>query len=150
MAYKLSLLHPLESFWWKKRLGASLYQGVGKAVKVGEWDRCNLLKFFVCFVLFCFWNFKLPFWKISAYNEAETLKPTKPVWIVILLLDKQKTRCNFDIQNFHSEILFFSREISRSDMFLWRQNYVTPQPIVLILVCMDRGDQYLLIPIPSS
>ena len=28
-------------------------------------------------------------------------------------------------------------------MFLWRHNYVTPWPIVLILVCMNREDPYL-------
>ena len=28
-------------------------------------------------------------------------------------------------------------------MFLWRHNYVTPWPIVLILVCVNREDPYL-------
>ena len=33
--------------------------------------------------------------------------------------------------------------IFRSGLFLWRHNYVTPWPIVLILVCMNREGQYL-------
>ena len=33
--------------------------------------------------------------------------------------------------------------IFRSAMFLWRHNYVTPWPIVLILVCMNREGPYL-------
>ena len=64
----------------------------------------------------------------------------------------KKTRWNSDIQNFYSEILifflifaYFSQKISifRSGMFLWRHNYVTLWPIVLILVCMDRKRPYL-------
>ena len=35
--------------------------------------------------------------------------------------------------------------IFRSGMFLWRHNYVTPWPIVLILKCMNREGPYLLI-----
>ena len=33
--------------------------------------------------------------------------------------------------------------IFRSSMFLWCHNYVTPWPIVLILVCMSREGPYL-------
>ena len=64
--------------------------------------------------------------------------------ITIFLLYKQITLWNFDIQNFYSEILkfrlFFEKKnaIFRSGMFLWRHNYVTPRPIVLILVCINR------------
>ena len=41
--------------------------------------------------------------------------------------------------------LFFAKKIAifGSGMFLWRHNYVTPWPIVLILVCMNREDPYL-------
>ena len=79
------------------------------------------------------------------------LKLTEHVGITIFLLYKQKTRWNSDIQNFYSEILnflnfrlFFAKiAIFRSGMFLWRHNYVTPCPIVLILVCLDREGPYL-------
>ena len=80
------------------------------------------------------------------------LKLTEHVGITIFLLYKQKIRWNSDIQNFYSEILNFFEfspifrkkiEIFRSGMFLWRHNYVTPWPIVLILVCMIKGDPYL-------
>ena len=81
------------------------------------------------------------------------LKLTEHVRITIFLLYKQNTQWNSDIQNFNSEILIFKKnfylffaekiEIFRSGMFLWRHNYVTHWPIVLILVCMDRGGPYL-------
>ena len=91
------------------------------------------------------------------------LKLTEHVGITIILLysqkkpKKKKTRWNSDIQNFYSEILNFrlffakkkkkkkKKEIFRSSMLLWRHNYVTPWPIVLILVCMNRKDPYLSI-----
>ena len=80
------------------------------------------------------------------------LKLTEHVGTTIFLLYKQKTRWNSDIQNFYSEILnffeffaYFPQKITifRSGMFLWHHNYLTPWPIVLILVCMDRGGPYL-------
>ena len=40
--------------------------------------------------------------------------------------------------NFTQKIAIF-----RSGMFLWRHNYVTPWPIVLILVCMNKEGPYL-------
>ena len=42
-------------------------------------------------------------------------------------------------------IFAFPKKIAifRSGMFLWRHNYVTPWPIVLILVCMNRDGPYL-------
>ena len=82
------------------------------------------------------------------------LKLTEHVGFTIFLLYKQKTQWNFDIQNFYSEILnflnfrlFFFKKIAifRSGMFLWRHNYVTPWPIELILVCMNRENPYLSI-----
>ena len=59
-----------------------------------------------------------------------------------------KTWENYDIQNFYREILnflnfrLFSQKsaIFRSGMFY---NYITPWPIVLILVCVDREGTYL-------
>ena len=54
-----------------------------------------------------------------------------------------------DVQNFYSEILnfclFFAKksQFSGPACFLWRHNYVTPWPIVLILVCMNREGSYL-------
>ena len=80
------------------------------------------------------------------------LKLTEHVGITISLLYKQKTWWNSDIQNFYSGILNFRpilrkksqfSSTSRSGMSLWRHNYVTPWPIVLILVCMDREGPYL-------
>ena len=80
------------------------------------------------------------------------LKLTEHVGITISLLYKLKTRWNSDIQNFYSKIvnfrLFYAKNrkcssIFRSGMYLWRHNYVTPWPIVLILVCMDREGPYL-------
>ena len=82
------------------------------------------------------------------------------VGITIFLLYKQnknkktktKNRWNSDIQNSYSEILnffefspIFRKKIAifRSGMFLWRHNYVTPWPIVLILVCMNKEYPYL-------
>ena len=81
------------------------------------------------------------------------LKLTEHVGITIFLLYQQKTRWNSDIQNFYSEIwifAYFSQKIAifRSSIFLWRHNYVTPWPIVLILVCMNREGPYL--PIDSN
>ena len=63
----------------------------------------------------------------------------------------KKTRYDSDIQDFYSEILnflnfaYFSQKIAifKSGMFLWRHNYVTPWPIVLILVCINREGPYL-------
>ena len=73
------------------------------------------------------------------------LKLTEHVEITISLLYKQNTRWNSDIQNFYSEILNFrlfyakNRNLAQfSGMSFWGHNYVTPWPIVLILVCMDR------------
>ena len=75
------------------------------------------------------------------YLHTMMLKLTEHVGITIFLLYKQKTRWNSDIQNFYSEIwicwifAYFPQKIAifRSGMFLWRHNYVTPWPIVLIL-----------------
>ena len=58
------------------------------------------------------------------------LKLTEHVGITIILLYKQKTRWNSDIQNFYSEIwnfwifAYFPQKIAifRSGMFLWRHN----------------------------
>ena len=82
------------------------------------------------------------------------LKLTEHVGIAISLLYKQNNRWNSDIQNFDSEILNFKlayftqkksqfSSIFRSGLSLWRHNYVTLWPIVLILVCMDRDGPYL-------
>ena len=80
------------------------------------------------------------------------LKLTEHVGITISLLYKQKTRWNSDIQNFYSEILNFRlfyaqnrnlAQFSGPGVSLWRHNYVTPWPIVLMLVCMDREGPYL-------
>ena len=81
------------------------------------------------------------------------LKLTEHVEITIFLLYKQKTRWNSEIQNFYSKILnfrlFYAKYIAifRSGMFLWRHTYVTPWPIVLMLVCMSRKGPYLPIDI---
>ena len=76
------------------------------------------------------------------------LKLTEHVEITTFLLYKQKTRWNYDIQIFYSEILNFRLLFAKnhnfmSGMFLWRHNYVTPWLIVLILVCMNREGPYL-------
>ena len=63
------------------------------------------------------------------------LKLTEHVGITISLLYKQKSRRNLRNSQFTSTF--------RSGMSLWRHNYVTPWPIVLILVCMDRKGLYL-------
>ena len=85
------------------------------------------------------------------------LKLTEHVRITISLLYKQKTRWNSDIQNFYSEIFNFRllkksqfSSIFRSGMSLWRHNYVTPWPIVLILVCMDRAREGPYLPIDTK
>ena len=83
------------------------------------------------------------------YLHTMMLKLTEHAGITNLLLHKQKTRWNSDIQNFYSEILNFSpifrkmSQFSGSACFLWRHNYVTPWPILLILVCMNRKGPYL-------
>ena len=78
------------------------------------------------------------------------LKLTEHVGITIFLLYKQKILWNSDIQNFYSEILNFHLFYAKkkivtlvSGIFLWRHNYVTPWPIVLILVCMNGEGLYL-------
>ena len=76
------------------------------------------------------------------------LNLTEHVGITISLLYKQKTRWNSDIQNINefSPILRKKSQFSsifRSGVSLWRHNYVTPWPIVLILACMDREGPYL-------
>ena len=78
------------------------------------------------------------------------LKLTEYVGITIFLLYKQKKKPG-EIPIFRTFIAkvwifaFFYQKtaIFRSCMFLWRHNYVTPRPIVLILVCMDREGPYL-------
>ena len=80
------------------------------------------------------------------------LKLTEHIRITIFLSYKQKNPG--DILIFRTFIAkfwifwifaYFPQKIAifRSGMFLWRHNYVTPWPIVLILVCMDRGGPYL-------
>ena len=70
------------------------------------------------------------------------LKLTENVEITIFLLCKQETRWNFEFFEF-LPIFLQKIAIFRSDMFLWCHNYVAPWPIVLILICMDRGGPYL-------
>ena len=72
------------------------------------------------------------------YLHTMKLKLTEHVWIVIFLLYKQKTG---EIPVFS----FFYSKIFRFRHALWRHNYVAPWLIVLILVCMDRRDQYISI-----
>ena len=80
------------------------------------------------------------------------LKLTEHVRITISLLYKQK----YPVKFWYSELLLRNFEFSpilrkksqfssifRSGMSLWRHNYVTPWPIVLILVCMYREGPYL-------
>ena len=81
------------------------------------------------------------------YLHTMMLKPIEHVGSTIFLLYKQKTRWNSDIQNFYSEILNFSLFFAKNRNFqvrhvLWRHNYVTSCPIVLILVCMSREGPY--------
>ena len=81
------------------------------------------------------------------------LKITEHVGITIFLLYLSKKTgemliFRIFIAKFWIFLIFayFSQKKSkffRSGMFLWRHNYGTPWPIVLILVCMDRGGPYL-------
>ena len=77
------------------------------------------------------------------------LKLTEHVGITIFLLYKQKNPGEIVIfRTFIAKFrifAYFTQNISifRSGMFLWRHNYVTPWPIVLILVCMSREGPYL-------
>ena len=77
------------------------------------------------------------------------LKLTEHVEITIFLLYKQKTGWNSDIQNFYSEILnfrLFFRKKKKSQFSgpaCFYDVFITPWPIVLILVCMNREDPYL-------
>ena len=86
------------------------------------------------------------------------LKLTEHVGITIFLLYKQKKKKkkkkNGEILKFRTFIAQFwvfwifayvpqKIAIFRSGMFSWHHNYLTPWPIVLILVYMDRGDPYL-------
>ena len=116
------------------------YPGVGykPSKSEGEGGWCNL---------FSFRKQKIRYFEKYLYTM--TLKLTEHVGITIFLLYKQKNRWNSDIQNFYSEILNFHLfyAIFRSGVSLWRHNYVTPRPIVLILVCMDREGPYLPIDI---
>ena len=103
--------------------------------------------------LFNLFSFKKTFiCNFEKYLHTMMLKLTEHVGITIFLLYKQKPRWNSDIQNFHSEILnclnfrlFFAKKNRNFQVrhVLWRHNYVTPRPIVLILVCMDRRGPYL-------
>ena len=78
------------------------------------------------------------------------LKLTEHVGIAIFFCIS-KTPVKFWYSNFYSDILnfwifaYFTQKIAifRAGMFLWRHNYLTPLPIVLILVCMDREGPYL-------
>ena len=87
------------------------------------------------------------------------LKLTEHVGITIFFLYKQKKKKKKKTKT--GEVLIFRTfivkfwifwifayflqkiAIFRSGMFLWRHYYVTPWPIVLILVCMDREGSYL-------
>ena len=78
------------------------------------------------------------------------LKFTERVGITILLSYKQKTWWNSDMQNFYSDILYFRLLYAKYRNFQVRHvfyvviiNYVTPWPIVLILVYMSREGPYL-------
>ena len=76
------------------------------------------------------------------------LKLTEHVGITIFLLYKQKPGEILIFRTFIAKFwifAYFTQNIAifRSGMFLWRHNYVTPWPIVLILVCMSREGPYL-------
>ena len=77
------------------------------------------------------------------------LKLTEHDGITISLLYKQKTRWNSDIQIFYNEIvnfrLFYAKNHNLAQFSgpACLYDYVTPWPIVLILVCVDREGPYL-------
>ena len=76
---------------------------------------------------------------------------TEHVGITIFLLYKKKPGEILIFRTFIAKFWIFAyftqkslfSSIFRSGMSLWRHNYVTPWPIVLILVCMDREGRYL-------
>ncbi len=85
------------------------------------------------------------------YVHDMELKLTGCIGIVISLLQTQKNRWNSDVQNFFwqnfeflpifrkkIQIFGFARDI-------WRHNFVTPWPILVIEVSMGKGAQYLSI-----
>ena len=79
------------------------------------------------------------------------LKLMEHIWIIIFPLNKQKKKypVKFWYQIFYGEILnffaYFSRKIAIFSFrqALWRHNYVTAEPILFILVFINRRDQYL-------
>ena len=130
-------------------MGVPPYPGVGKAVKVRGWG--GLLQPFQFEE-----NINSPFWK--KYLHTMMLKLTEHVGITIFLLYKQKPGEILIFRTFIAKLwifwifAYFSLKIAifRSGIFLWRHNYVTPWPIVLTLVCMDRGGPYTYLLIPKS
>ena len=120
----------------KKNWGTTLIGGrVSRQKSEGEGGGCNLFSFKKTLIR-----------HFEKYLHTMMVKLTKHVGITIFLLYKQKTRWNSDIQNFYSEIFaFFTQNIAifRSGIVLWRHNYITPKPIVLILVCISREGPYL-------
>ena len=82
------------------------------------------------------------------YLHTMMLKLTEHVDITIFLSYKQKPDEILIFRTFIAKFwifVYFSQNIAifRSGMFLWRHNYVTPWPIVLILVCLNREGPYL-------
>ena len=79
------------------------------------------------------------------------LKLTEYVGITISLSYKQQPDEILIFRTFIAKFWMFAYFTQKSQfssifkfgMSLWRHNYVTPWPIVLILVCMDRKGPYL-------
>ena len=123
----------------RRRIGYHLIRGKGKPSKSeGE----GVVATFFFLILF-FWHFKSPFWKniciLWSWNLQNLFELSfsfyigkKPGEIPIFRTFITKF-WNFWI------FAYFSRKIAifKFRHALWRHNYVTPWPIVLILVCMD-------------
>ena len=82
----------------------------------------------------------LPLWKILSHHFAKYLhainKPKlQDILESLFLFFKQTTQWNSEIQNFFSKILNFHPFFAIKSQFF--------RPIVVILVCMDRGDPNL-------
>ena len=124
----------------KNKMVISPYLRVYSAVKIEGWRGiCNLFQFFDILSR-----------HFETHLHTMKRKLTEHALISIFFMHRQKIWWNSNIQTFDSKILkirpsFKKKRNCRFRDDLWRNIYVTPWPILLILVWMDRRDQYLSI-----
>ncbi len=120
-----------------KKIGVPPKVGVGEVVRWGGLLQLNIpflkLKVAILKNICVIWS----------WNLQGVLELSFPFY------KRLKNRSNFNVQNRFGKILNFSRKIPISGFArnIWRHNFVTPWPILVIKVSMVWRDRYLAIDI---